>query len=99
MGHCLICFGLGTNIWWLLHGGKFIVSYCCYDFYLCIFLLVVLLFALLRFTFCVKGVIKEGVFQFFSLLLVGVFTAWAKNLLVRLGLFSYSCFDFCVHFC
>jgi len=82
VGHCLICFGLGRNSWWLLGGGRFTVSYCCYDFYLYIFLLVVLLFVSLWFTFCVRGVIKEGVCQFFPLLLVGSFTAWAKNISV-----------------
>ena len=81
MGHCFICFGLGGNIiWWLLCGGKFIVSYCCYDFYLCIFLVVVLLFVPLWFTFCVRGAIMVGICQFFSLVLVAVFTASPKNI-------------------
>jgi hypothetical protein len=74
-------FYLGGNIiLWLLCGGRFIVSYCCYDFYLCTFLLIVLLFVPLWFTFCVRGTIMVGVCQFFSLLLVGDFTAWAKNI-------------------
>jgi hypothetical protein len=59
--------------------GKFIVSYCCYNFYLCIFLSVVSLFVPLWCTFCVRGAIMVGVCQFFSLLLVGGFTAWAKK--------------------
>ena len=81
MGRCLICFDLGENIiWWLQSGGRFIVSSCCYDFYLCIFSLVVLLFVPLWFTFCVRGAIMVGVCQYFSLLLVGVFTACAKNI-------------------
>ena len=43
-------------------------------------LLLVLLFVPLWFTFYVRSAITVGVCQFFSLLLVEDFTAWAKHI-------------------
>jgi hypothetical protein len=60
---------------------------------MCIFL-VVLLFVPLWFTTCVRSAIMVGVCQFFSLLLVGDFTAWAKNVFSTLRFVYLSCTDF-----